>query len=84
MWSQVFDGVCIDSLQDGIGTLHAVHSIIVRSSNHKAREGLRGFGGARRRNTTHPILVVWGDSDLFISSSDSPLGMARAAVRKGD
>jgi hypothetical protein len=84
MWGQIFYGVCVDSLQNGIGTLHAVHAIIVRSSDDKAREGLRGFGGARRCNTSHPILMIWSDSDLFIYSSDSPLEWACAAVGKGD
>jgi hypothetical protein len=73
MRRQIFQHVGVDSLQYRIGTLHSVHSTIVRSSENKAREGLHGFGRASGRNATHPILVIGGNSNLFMESlDDSP------------
>lgn len=70
MRCQMFHNVGVDSLQYSIGTLQAVHSAIMWSCERKAREGLRGFGGANGGNITHPILVVRGHSDLFVKRLD--------------
>lgn len=73
MWCQIFQHVSVDSLEYRISTLHSVHSTIVWSSEHKAREGFRGFGRASGRNATHPILVIGGNSNLFTEGlDDSP------------